>query len=66
MKKLPLNQALKMGFSSDKRKRRNEHRTAARKLLKSGGFFNGYSARGSTFGEVAAWHLSQAKLLCFS
>jgi hypothetical protein len=66
MKLLGRNKAVDMGFSADKRKRRNEHRAAAKKLLKSGGFFNCYSARGSTFGQVAAWHLSQARLLTYS
>lgn len=66
MKLLSSNKAFDMGFSTDKRKRRNEHRAAAKKLLKSGGFFNCYSARGSTFGQVASWHLGQARLLTYS
>lgn len=65
MKLLGKKKAVEMGFSADKRKRRNEHRAAAKKLSKSGGFFNGFSARGSTFGQVIAWHLSQAKLLTY-
>lgn len=52
-----------MGYSNDKRKRRNQHRTNAKKLLKSGGFFNNYSAVGSSFWYVAQWHLSQARYL---
>lgn len=55
--------ALEMGYSSDKRKRRNQHRTAARKLLNSGGFFNGFSTRGSTFHSIAAWHLANARAI---
>lgn len=56
--------AAQMGFSTDKRKRRRQHRTAARYLLKNGGFFNGYSdRRGSMFNEVAMWHLEQARAL---
>lgn len=51
------------GFSSDIRKRRWQHRRAARNLLKQGGFFNSRSARGTTFGQVAAWHLEQARAL---
>lgn len=52
-----------LGFSADKRRRRNQHRRAAKQLLKSGGFFNGLSARGSTFHAVAMWHLAQARYL---
>lgn len=55
--------AAEHGFSSDIRKRRRQHRRAARNLLKQGGVFNSYSARGSTFGQVAAWHLEQARAL---
>lgn len=55
--------ALKMGFSADKRKRRRQHRSAARDLLRSGGFFNRMSARGTTFGSIAQWHLGQARSL---
>lgn len=50
-------------YSTDKRKRRNQHRTAAKSLLGSGGFFNGFSARGSTMHSVAGWHLAQARYL---
>jgi hypothetical protein len=50
-------------YSIDKRKRRNQHRTMAKSLISSGGFFNGLSAKGSTFGSVAWWHLQQARYL---
>lgn len=56
-------QATELGFSTDKRKRRNQHRTAALNLLRNGGFFNNCSARGTTFGDIAAWHLAQARAL---
>ncbi len=59
--KTKLSDDLAASYSTDKRKRRNQHRTAAKRLLKGGGFFNGYSARGSTFWYVAQWHLSQAR-----
>ncbi len=52
-----------MGFSTDIRKRRRQHRKAARQLLTGGGIFNGLSARGSTFHAVAMWHLEQARAL---
>lgn len=55
--------AIRLGFSADKRKRRNQHRRMAKKMLHKGGFFNCYSARGSTLGEVASWHLNQARML---
>jgi len=63
MKILKREQAAKMGFSADKRKRRHQHRCAAKNLLREGGFFNCFSARGSTFGQIAMWHLSQARAL---
>jgi hypothetical protein len=55
--------AISMGFSPDRRKRKRQHRKSARFLLTNGGFFNSYSAPGSTFFEVAAWHLKQARFL---
>lgn len=54
-------EAITQGFSSDKRRRRRQHRLAARDLLRGGGFFNGFSARGSTMHSVALWHLFQAR-----
>lgn len=47
----------------DKRKSRRGHRQAAKSLLGNGGFFNSYSAPGSTFWLVAMWHLKQARKL---
>lgn len=63
MKVLSDAQALKMGFAADKRKRRRQHRSAARDLLRSGGFFNGMSAVGTSFWSIAQWHLGQARRL---
>lgn len=63
MKVLKTSVAVGMGFSPDKRKRRRQHRKAAINLLRRGGFFNYFSARGSTFGDVAAWHLWQARVI---
>ncbi len=63
MKLLSHQRALKMGYSADPRKRRRQHRIQARKLLREGGFFNGFSARGTTFGDIAHWHLAQARML---
>lgn len=44
-----------MGYSDDRRKRRNQHRTAAKQLL--------HNAGGGTFRSVAHWHLMQARWL---
>lgn len=55
--------AVQLGFSADKRKRRRQHRTAAKQLLTNGGFFNRFSAPGSTFWQVAQWHKAQARAL---
>jgi hypothetical protein len=63
MRILKAAQAEQMGFSLDKRKRRRQHRLAAKNLLTNGGVFNGASARGSTFHGVALWHLDQARYL---
>lgn len=45
----------------EKFRKRRGHRQAARHLLTNGGFFNNYSAPGSTFWYVAKWHLMQAR-----
>lgn len=50
-------------FSPDKRKRRNQHRRAAINLLRNGGVFNNFSAKGTTFNAVATWHLYNARYL---
>lgn len=63
MAPLKQKQASQLGFSSDKRKRRRQHRKAADHLLREGGFFNDMSARGSTLNQIAAWHLAQARAL---
>lgn len=63
MKAISQKRATALGFSHDKRKRRRQHRSAARKLIKDGGFFNRLSAPGSTFWGVAQWHLGQARAL---
>jgi hypothetical protein len=52
-----------MGFANNARQRKRQHRRAAKGLLKSGGFFNGNSMRGTTFHAVAMWHLAQARVL---
>lgn len=63
MKALSTERAVSMGYSSDRRKRKRQHRIAARALLRDGGFFNGHSAPGSTSHTVAQWHLAQARAL---
>lgn len=60
---LSRNKAQSMGYSTDNRKRKRQHRRQARQLLTSGGFFNGSCMRGTTFHAVAMWHLAQARLL---
>lgn len=50
-------------FSSDKRKRRRQHRVAAREMLAGGSLLNATSRPGSTLHSVAMWHLSQARSL---
>lgn len=48
---------------NDKRKSRRGHRRSAKTLLNNGGFFNNYSAPGSTFWCVAMWHFAKARNL---
>jgi hypothetical protein len=63
MNPLSEKQASNYGYSTDKRKRRRQHRTNARDLLRNGGRGNGRSAPGSTLWEVAQWHKAQARAL---
>lgn len=53
--------ANEQGFSLDRRKRRRQYRAKAKALLSSGGFFNAWSARGTSFGDLAAFFLQQAR-----
>ena len=46
-------QAERMGYSHDRRRRRAQHRAAARSLQAQGG--------GSIIRSVVAWHLQQAR-----
>lgn len=56
-------QAVKMGFSPDRRKRKRQHRRAAKALIGGGTFLNATAPRGSTPWLVAKWHLGQARAL---
>lgn len=60
---LSTDEAVHLGLSRDQRKRKRSHRKAARTLLRCGGFFDQFSAPGSSFYDIAQWHLSQAQLL---
>lgn len=60
---MPTDQAVAMGFSADRRKRRRQHRLAARRLLASTGVFVPQQAPGTSFHAVAQWHLEQARWL---
>lgn len=48
-------QALAMGYASDRRRRRAQHRRAVRNLRGQDPW------RSSIIGSVAAWHLQQAR-----
>lgn len=62
MKILTMIEAMRMGYSADKRRRRRQHRRNARYLMAAGTFMNpGHSPRGSIPQGVAAWHLAQAR-----
>lgn len=63
MKRLRSEVAQRMGFSTDMRKRKRQHRRKARHLLTNGGLFNGFSAPGSNMHAVAMWHLEQARAI---
>jgi hypothetical protein len=62
-KPLKRERAVGMGYSPDKRRRRRQHRRAAKELLGNGGLLNSFSKPGSTFWQVAQWHLGQARAL---
>lgn len=61
MKILSQAEAMKLGYSADKRKRRRQHRNNAKRLIDGGTFLNSKAPRGSTPGLVARWHLAQAR-----
>ena len=50
------------GYSADKRKRRNQHREAAKSLIKQNIGVFGVS---ESINAVAWWHLQQAKYLSY-
>jgi hypothetical protein len=56
-------QAVEMGFSPDRRKRKRQHRKAAKALIDGGTLLNATAPRGSTPWVVAQWHLAQARRL---
>ena len=49
------------GFSPDKRRRRRQHRKAARALIAGGTLFNGSAPPGSIPWCAAQWHLLMAR-----
>ena len=63
MKAMNRIRAMKMGFSPDRRKRKRQHRKAAKRLIGGGTFLNSTAPRGSTPWMVAQWHLAQARAL---
>ena len=56
-------EAVTMGYSPDNRKRKRQHRRAARELVGAGTFLNASAPRGSTPYMMAQWHLAQARAL---
>ena len=63
MRVLTTAQALRMGFSADRRRRKRQHRRAARALMQGGTLLNPRAGRGTIPGDVARWHLEQARYL---
>lgn len=61
MKAMAKELAVKMGYSADRRKRKRQHRKAARKLLRGGTLFHSVAPVGSIPWCVAKWHLEQAR-----
>lgn len=61
MKILTQAEAIKLGYSADKRKRRREHRANAKRLIAGGTFLNARAPKDSIPGFVARWHLAQAR-----
>lgn len=62
-RRLRTRDALRMGYSPDRRKRRGQHRRMARELLGGGTLLNPTAPKGSVPYAVAQWHLAQARLL---
>lgn len=61
---LPPKQAAEMGYSRDRRKRRHQHRAAARKLMGAGSLLSpGRTQPGSNIHGVVVWHLFNARFL---
>ena len=65
MKVAKFKNVVDLGFSHDRRRRRRQHRDAAKELLfgSGAGLMNGMSARGSTTWWAAQWHLYNARYL---
>lgn len=61
MKAMAKELAVKMGYSADRRKRKRQHRKAARNLLRGGTLLNAVVPAGSIPLCVAKWHLEQAR-----
>jgi hypothetical protein len=55
--------AVNMGLSPDRRKRKRQHRRAAKSLIEGGTLLNARARVGSTPWAVAQWHLAQARAL---
>lgn len=55
--------AIEMGYSPDPRKRRRQHRRAARQLLAAGSLLNPRAVPGTLGWDVAQWHLAQARMV---
>jgi len=60
---LGLMRARKLKAGEDRRKARRGHRKMAKRLQKEGGFFNNFSAVGSTFWCVSKWHQLNARYI---
>jgi hypothetical protein len=61
--KTKLPQYLVERFSTDKRKRRRQHRRAAKRLIENGTLLNARATSGTVPYSVAWWHLQQARYL---
>lgn len=63
MKTMSAKKAAELGFSADKRKRRRQHRAAARRLTEFDRMLGERPAVGTVSHGVASWHLNQARFL---
>jgi len=60
---MSISKGVELGYSSDRRIRRRQHRNAAKRLLLDGGIFNHFCCPGTSYYIITRWHLMNARRL---